>query len=85
MAVGSLELVDILLAVGENADERSCAMLVMDQVVVMLSWNLGSSITRTSEAERRPRSKADAASSSFRVSPKPLALPKDAIALLHIR
>ena len=76
MAVGSLELADILLAVGENADERSCAMLAVDQVAVMLSWNLGSSITRTSEAERRPRSKADAASSSLRVSPKPLAFPK---------
>ena len=76
VAVGSVELVDVLLAVGENADERSCAMLVADQVVVMLSWNLGSSITRTSEAERRPRSKADAASSSLRVSPKPLAFPK---------
>lgn len=37
VAVGSLELADFLLAVGENADESSCAMLVMDQVVVMLS------------------------------------------------
>ena len=75
MAVGSLDLAEVFLAVGENADERSCAMLFMDQVVVMLSWNLGSSITRTSEAERRPKSKADALSSSLRVSPKPLAFP----------
>ena len=37
VAVGSLELAAVLLAVGENADERSCAMLAVDQVKVMLS------------------------------------------------
>ena len=76
MAVGSLEgFTEDVFAVDEKAEERSCAILSIDHVAFMPSWKLESSITRTSEAERRPRSEADAASSFLRISPSPSAFP----------
>lgn len=63
------------LGMGENAEDKSCAMSMADQVVDMLSSNLGSSMTRTSAADRSPRIVAEAASSSLRVSPRPSAFP----------
>ncbi len=77
VAVGSSDLDDVLdeLAAGEKAFARSCAMCAAGQTVVMLSGNCGSSITRTSEEERRPSIRAEAASSDLRVSPSPSAFP----------
>lgn len=76
VAVGSLEVsLEGVFVVGEKAEERSCAILAADQVAFMPSWNLESSITRTSDAERRPSIDAEAASSFLRVSPRPSAFP----------
>lgn len=61
--------------VGEKAEERSCDMLAADQVAFIPSWNFESSITRISEAERRPSRAPEAASSFLRVSPSPSAFP----------
>ena len=63
------------LAAGLKAEDKMWAILSAGQVVVMLSGNFGSSITRTSEAERRPSIVADAASSCLRISPRPSAFP----------
>lgn len=63
------------LEIGLNAEDSNWAILSAGQVVVMLSGNFGSSITRTSDAERRPRTAPEAASSCFRMSPRPSALP----------
>lgn len=78
VAVGSSEaLVDFLEDEfeGENADERIRETSAAAQVFVILSGNFESSMTRTSEADRRPRIVAEAASSSLRISPRPSASP----------
>lgn len=63
------------LEAGLKAEESIWAILSAGQVVVMLSGNFGSSITRTSEAERRPSIVPEAASSCLRISPRPSAFP----------
>ena len=71
----SEEFLFIELAAGLKAEDKMWAILSAGHVVVMLSGNFGSSITRTSEAERRPSIVPDAASSCLRVSPMPSAFP----------
>ena len=63
------------LEAGLKAEDNNWAILSAGQVVVMLSGNFGSSITRTSEAERRPSIVPEAASSCLRISPRPSAFP----------
>ena len=60
---------------GLKAEDRIWATWSAGQAVVMLSGNFGSSITRTSAAERRPSIVAEAASSCLRISPRPSAFP----------
>ena len=71
----SEEFLFVELAAGLKAEDNMWAILSAGQVVVMLSGNFGSSITRTSEAERRPSIVPDAASSCLRISPIPSAFP----------
>lgn len=87
VAVGSGEVKPFLedgLAAGEKAFESNCAMCVVGQVIVMLSGNFESSITKTSEEERRPRRRAEAASSVLRVEPRPSAFPVSQLGQLDI-
>lgn len=63
------------LEAGLKAEDNIWAIWSAGQVVVMLSGNFGSSITRTSEAERRPSTVPEAASSCLRISPRPSAFP----------
>ncbi len=69
------ELFVEVLEAGLKAEDSNWATWSAGQVVVMLSGNFGSSITRTSEAERRPSIVPEAASSRLRVSPRPSAFP----------
>lgn len=63
------------LEAGLKAEDKIWAILSAGQVVVMLSGSFGSSMTRTSEAERRPSIIPEAASSCLRISPRPSAFP----------
>lgn len=69
------ELFFDVLEAGLKAEDNKCAILSAGHVVVMLSGNFGSSITRTSDAERRPSIVPEAASSCLRISPRPSAFP----------
>lgn len=69
------ELFFDVLEAGLKAADNKCAILSAGHVVVMLSGNFGSSITRTSDAERRPSIVPEAASSCLRISPRPSAFP----------
>ena len=61
--------------VGLKAEVNIWATWSDGQVVVMLSGNFGSSMTRTSDGERRPSIVPEAASSCLRISPRPSAFP----------
>lgn len=63
------------LETGLKAEDNIWAILSAGHVVVMLSGNFRSSITRTSEAERRPSIAPETASSCLRISPRPSAFP----------
>ncbi len=62
-------------AEGVKAEERTVAMDVGDQVVVMLSRKWGESRMKTSEGSRRPRRAAEVWSSWRRVGPRFSASP----------
>ena len=69
------ELFFEVLEAGLKAEDNIWATWSDGQVVVMLSGNFGSSMTRTSDAERRPSIVPEAASSCLRISPRPSAFP----------
>ena len=69
------ELFFDVLEAGLKAEVKIWATWSGGQVVVMLSGNFGSSMTRTSDAERRPSIVPDIASSCLRSSPRPSAFP----------
>lgn len=60
---------------GANAEVSTEAILPASQVERMLSGKSAESRTKTSEGERRPRSRALESSSVLRTGPRELALP----------
>lgn len=75
MAVGASDEGFLEVIAGLKAEARTWAILSAGQVVFILSGNLVSSRTRTSDSERRPRRDADAKSSFLRIEPRFSALP----------
>ena len=68
-------LVVAFRALLEKAEDNTSMIFAASHFMVMLSGKAASSITKTSEEDRRPSTVADSMSSRLRVSPRPSALP----------